>query len=168
MHSLRCSDCEVTAQVPEFSVDQVGSGRVFRPFTALPAHPSLSLEPPAWRDGSDGSSHPEGRSLILWESRTPGLSLSIHRRPDGTYSGTFGGRREVFDGVSGAAAVEELLVKAFAGLPPEWAKEMAEQVTPHSPKPPHHVTGTILMFTHVFEGQICPCMRVCCVKLQRR
>lgn len=115
-------------QVPGFTVDQTASGRVFRPFTALPEHPSVSLEPADWRDSGNGDTHPDARSLILWESRTPGVTLSMHRRPDGTYSGIFGGRREVFDGIAGAGDVEALLVKAFAGLPQEWAEEMALQV----------------------------------------
>lgn len=115
-------------QVPGFVVDRVPSDRVFRPFTALPAHPELALEPEDWRDDGSGDLHPDGRSMILWEPRTPGLSLSMHRRPDGTYSGILGGRREVFDGVSGADGVTDLLLTSFAGLPEDWATEMAEQV----------------------------------------
>eukprot|EP00892_Ulva_mutabilis_P008911 jgi/Ulvmu1/6392/UM003_0020.1 len=114
-------------QVPGFTVDRLPSDRVFRPFTALPAHPDVAIEPQQWRDDGSGGLHPNGRSLILWESRTPGVNLSMHRRPDGTYSGIFGGRREVFDGVAGVDDVMDLLLKSFEGLPEEWAAEMARQ-----------------------------------------
>jgi hypothetical protein len=92
-------------QVPEFNVNSERSGRVMHSFTGLSAHHETVLEPTEWRDAEESDN---GRSLILWTSRTPGITLSMHRRPDGTFSGVFGGSQDIFEAIdSKAAAVIE-------------------------------------------------------------
>jgi hypothetical protein len=116
------------AQVPGFSVKTRRSGRVFHAFTSLSPHHEIILEPSEWREVEERDG---GRSLIHWASRTPGMTLSMHRRPDGTFSGIFGGQEELFERISDPsdpAEYKQMLIKAFAGLAEDWADSMAAQV----------------------------------------
>ena len=88
-------------QVPQFTVNRERSGRVLHSFTGLSPHHEIALEPTEWRDAEECD---DGRSLILWTSRTPGITLSMHRRPDGTFSGVFGGNQDIFKTIDREAA----------------------------------------------------------------
>lgn len=86
------------------------SGRVLHSFTGLAPHHEIVLEPTEWRDAEEND---DGRSLILWASRTPGITLSMHRRPDGTFSGAFGGNQDMFETIGRKAA--ESVLQSGAG-----------------------------------------------------
>lgn len=87
--------------MPEFTVNSERSGRVLHSFSGLSPHHEIVLEPSEWRDAEESD---DGRSLVLWASRTPGVTLSMHRRPDGTFSGVFGGKQDIFEAVDRGAA----------------------------------------------------------------
>jgi hypothetical protein len=87
--------------VPEFTVSRQQSGRVLHSFSGLSPHHEIVLEPSEWRDAEESNA---GRSLILWQSRTPGITLSMHRRPDGTFSGVVGGEQHIFEAIDNEAA----------------------------------------------------------------
>lgn len=89
-------------QVPEFTIEcSERSDRVLHSFTGLSPHHEIVLEPSEWREAEESD---DGRSLVLWTSRTPGITLSMHRRPDGTFSGHLGGNQDIFQAIDREAA----------------------------------------------------------------
>jgi hypothetical protein len=66
----------------------------------------------------------------------------MHRRPDGTYAGIFGGRADIFACLETVEEHEEVLRQAFAGLPEDWVKSIAQQVW-HLPALQHPIAWAL-------------------------
>lgn len=107
-------------QVPGFAVDRQSGGRSYHPFVDLPSVDGL--EPPEWRRGVTG-----GRTLFLWSSRKPGWTLSMNRRPDGSFAGNMTARRELLATLETQAAAEQLIRDAFVGVPEAHVPLIAKQ-----------------------------------------
>ena len=69
-----------------------------------------------------------GRSLFLWTSRVRGYTLSMNRRPDGTFAGNLTAAQELLDELDTVDKAVALIRKAFVGVPEEFVERIADQV----------------------------------------
>jgi 2-polyprenyl-6-methoxyphenol hydroxylase-like FAD-dependent oxidoreductase len=110
-------------QVEGFSVDRQSSGRSFQPFVDLPA--TDTLEPPEWRADV---TNPGGRSLFLWTSKVRGYTLSMNRRPDGSFAGNLTAKGSLLAELDTVEKAKDLMNRAFTGVPEQHVARIAEQV----------------------------------------
>lgn len=76
-----------------------------------------------------------GATLHLYTTGDPWTTLTAHRNPDDTYSGTFSLKTGGFAGLHTQDDYEQLISANFSGFPAEWVPAVAQQALKESPSP---------------------------------
>ncbi|KAK9812176.1 hypothetical protein WJX73_002086 [Symbiochloris irregularis] len=107
----------LSSKAPGFSFKVQDSGRQYKTFRDVRAP---DLEPPQYATR-------DGRTIHLWLGNNTLTSVSCHRNPDKTYSGTVSLKTGDFDTLSTAKDYEDLIRTQVRGVPEAWAPEIARQ-----------------------------------------